>query len=188
MVKNIFFDEKAQIVYSFHFEHFIAGQMYCLPEILPMFAPTINSYKRMVEGFWAPTTPTWGIENRTVSLRVIPAGKATRVEVRIPGSDVNPYLGIAASIASGMYGIRNKLPLKPGVKGNAYGKKEEVNPRDSLPRNLSEAAIRMRDSKISRELFGDSFVDHFVATRIWEWRQFQSSVTDWEKQRYFEII
>jgi len=186
--KNIFPDDKDPDGMSQQFRHFVAGQMYCLPEILPMYAPTINSYKRMVEGFWAPTTPTWGIDNRTVSLRVIPGGKATRVEVRIPGSDVNPYLGISAALASGVYGMKHKLALKAPVVGNAYGKKEDVNQRDRLPRNLSEAANRMGDSKIARELFGDVFVDHFVATRVWEWRQFQAAVTDWERQRYFEII
>lgn len=101
-------------------------------EILPMFAPTINSYKRYVEGYWAPTTPTWGVENRTVSFRVIPNSKGTRVEVRylinevstlptnnnrICGADMNAYLAIAASIASGYYGIKNKLPLKPQTSG-----------------------------------------------------------------------
>jgi len=84
--------------------------------------------------------------------------------------------------------MKHKLALKTPVVGNAYGKKEDVNPRDRLPRNLSEAASRMGDSKIARELFGDVFVDHFVATRVWEWRQFQAAVTDWERQRYFEII
>mmetsp|Transcript_17332 Transcript_17332/g.24076 ORF Transcript_17332/g.24076 Transcript_17332/m.24076 type:complete len:506 (-) Transcript_17332:52-1569(-) len=190
---NIFYDSSAPHGMSETFKHFLAGQMHCLPEIMPMFAPTVNSYKRFVEGYWAPTTPTWGVENRTVSFRVIPGGKATRIEVRVSGADMNPYLTIAASLASGLYGIKHKMALRPQVGGNAYGtaeSKQEIatNPRDHLPRNLFEAAKRMQESKLAVELFGSSFVEHFVATRLWEWRQFQTAVTNWETERYFEII
>ena len=93
-------------------KQYIAGQLYCLPYIMPMYAPTVNSYKRYVEGAWAATTVSWGIENRTTALRVInhvPA--ATRLETRVPGADANPYLSLAASLASGLYGIKNKLTL-----------------------------------------------------------------------------
>jgi glutamine synthetase len=158
----------------------------CLPEILPMFAPTVNSYKRLVDGYWAPTKSTWGIDNRTVAFRVIPGSpKSTRVEARVPGSDVNPYLAVAACVASGLYGVRNELPLEDEpVRGSAYAESKA----ERLPRNLWEATRRMADSAIARELFGEAFVDHFVRTREWEWRQFQDSVTSWELQRYFEII
>src|SRR5690606_36939574 len=100
----------------------IAGQLHCLPEILPMFAPTVNSYKRLTEGAWAPTTLTWGIDNRTTALRIIPGNKkSTRIEHRVVGSDVNPYLAMAACLASGLYGIKNKLSLDtPLTKGNGY--------------------------------------------------------------------
>lgn len=115
---NVFYDEKDPQRMSQIFKHFLAGQMYCLPDLMAMYAPTINSFKRLVEGFWAPTTATWGVENRTVSFRVIPSGKGTRVEVRytellvkiaeifrrISGADANPYLAVAASLASGLYG------------------------------------------------------------------------------------
>jgi glutamine synthetase len=168
------------------FKSYLAGLMRCLPEILPFFAPTVNSYKRLVDGYWAPTKVTWGMDNRTVALRVIPgSAKSTRVEVRVPGSDINPYLAIAASLAAGLYGIEKELPLTAApVKGSAY----HVEGAERLPRTLQEATQRLSDSKIAREILGETFVDHFVSTRVWEWRQFQDAVTDWELRRYFEVI
>ena len=111
--KNLFYDEKDSMKMSGLMKNYIAGQLYCLPHILPMFAPVINSYKRLVEGAWAPTTLTWGTDNRTVALRVLANNsKSCRLETRVIGSDVNPYLAMAASLASGLYGIKNKLKLK----------------------------------------------------------------------------
>ena len=111
--KNLFYDEKDKLKMSALMKSYIAGQLYCLPYILPMFAPTINSYKRLVEGAWAPTTLTWGLDNRTVALRVLSgSSKSCRLETRVMGSDVNPYLAMAACLASGLYGIKNKLKLK----------------------------------------------------------------------------
>eukprot|EP01117_Protostelium_nocturnum_P000686 TRINITY_DN1080_c2_g1_i1.p1 TRINITY_DN1080_c2_g1~~TRINITY_DN1080_c2_g1_i1.p1 ORF type:complete len:484 (-),score=156.06 TRINITY_DN1080_c2_g1_i1:42-1493(-) len=186
--KPSFFEEGKEGNMSQTFRHFLAGQMHCLPQIMPMFAPTINSYKRFVEGYWAPTTATWGIENRTVSFRVIGGSpKSLRVEVRIPGADANPYLAVAASLASGLYGIKNKLELPTPVGGSAYGDKKELK-QEALPKNLYEAALKMRDSPVAVELFGKTFVDHFSSTRIWEWRKYQQAVTNWEIERYFEII
>nr|MBA3709155.1 glutamine synthetase [Planctomycetota bacterium] len=140
---------------------------------------------RLVDGFWAPTKPTWGVDNRTVAFRHISAGaKATRMESRIPGSDVNPYLAMAATVGAGLYGIEHKLPLTDEpITGSGYHAAVE-----RLPRSLQEATKRLADSTIAREIFGSTFVDHFVQTREWEWRQFQDAVTDWELQRYFEII
>lgn len=184
--KNLFFDDNDPLKMSAIFKSYVAGQLACLPEILPLLAPNVNSYKRLVDGFWAPTKPTWGEDNRTVACRVIPgSAKSTRLETRVPGSDVNPYLAIAACLASGLYGIERNLPLqdKP-VRGNAYRDSEATR----FPRNLLEATERMADSKRAHELFGSGFVEHFVQTRRWEWRQFQESVTNWELQRYFEII
>jgi len=184
--KNLFYDERDPHKMSPLFRSYVAGQLKLLPELLPFFAPTVNSYKRLVDGYWAPTKPTWGIDNRTVALRVIPASsKSTRVEVRVPGSDVNPYLAVAASVAAGLYGVEKNLQLtdKP-ITGSAYHAQDVVR----LPRTLLEATQRLEESKVARELFGDEFVDHFVKTRMWEWRQFQDSVTSWELQRYFEII
>ncbi len=167
------------------FKHYIAGQLHCLPFILPMIAPTINSYKRLVEGAWAPTTLTWGIDNRTVALRALPGGnKSARLETRVVGSDVNPYLAMAACLASGLYGIKNKLQLQAPTEGNAY---KDLS-HGILPGNLWTATQAMKTSALAKELFGVGFVDHFTATREWEWRQYSKVVTDWEKKRYFEII
>jgi glutamine synthetase len=184
--KNVFYDEKDPLKMSKAFKSYLAGLMHCLPEILPFFAPTVNSYKRLVDGYWAPTKVTWGVDNRTVALRVIQGSpKSTRVEVRVPGSDINSYLAIAASLAAGLYGIAKDLPLSAvPVKGSAYN----VEGAERLPRTLQEATQRLADSKIAHEILGETFVDHFVRTRVWEWRQFQDAVTDWELRRYFEVI
>jgi len=184
--KNIFHDAKGAHQISSTMESYMAGQLLALPYILPMYAPTINSYKRLVEGAWAPTTLTWGLDNRTTALRVInPSEKATRVELRVPGADANPYLAMAAALASGLYGIKNKLKLTtPPTTGNGY--QDLSNGR--LPADLKEATQAMKSSDLAIELFGAPFVDHFTKTREWECRQFAAKVTDWELKRYFEII
>ena len=166
-------------------ENYMAGQLFCLPHILPMIAPTVNSYKRLVEGAWAPTTLTWAIDNRTVALRALPASKkSTRIETRVVGSDTNPYLAMSACLASGLYGIKHKLKLQNATIGNGYADKSH----GILPSNLRDATAAMKNSVVSNELFGETFVEHFIASREWEWRQFSGIVTDWEKKRYFEII
>jgi glutamine synthetase len=183
--KNLFHSEDDKEGMSELFRQYMAGQLYCLPFILPMLAPTVNSYKRLVEGAWAPTTLTWAVDNRTVALRALPgANKSCRVETRVVGSDVNPYLAMAACLASGLYGIKNKLKLQAPTKGNGY----KETSHGVLPSNLWNATQAMKQSKIPKELFGSAFVDHFTATREWEWRQYSKVVTDWEKKRYFEII
>lgn len=168
------------------FESYIAGQLHCLPYILPMYAPTINSYKRLVEGAWAPTTLTWAADNRTTALRALPGGaKSCRLETRVVGSDTNPYLAMAACLASGLYGIENNLKLDtPQTIGNGY----RDDSRGVLPRTLDEATQAMKNSDIAKELFGEAFVQHFTQTREWEWREHLKVVTDWELKRYFEII
>jgi glutamine synthetase len=183
--KNLFHSEDVKDGMSELMKQYIAGQLYCLPFILPMYAPTINSYKRLVEGAWAPTTLTWAIDNRTVALRALPgSNKSCRLETRVVGSDINPYLAMAACLASGLYGIKNKLKLQAPTKGNGY----KETSHGVLPTNLWNATQAMKQSKLSKELFGNTFVDHFVATREWEWKQYNKAVTDWEKRRYFEII
>jgi len=183
--QNVFFDKKSKTGLSKTFEHFVAGQLHAMPELLPLYAPTINSYKRLVEGAWAPTKANWGIDNRTTSLRAIPGTKkSTRLETRVNGSDSNPYLALAAALASGLHGIERKLELPDAVTGSGYDDKKGT----PLPKNLFEATVRFEKSKLARELFGDAFVDHFAGTRHWEWRQFGRAVTDWELGRYFEII
>ena len=183
--KNLFYDEKDAQGMSQTMRHYIAGQLHCLPVILPLLAPTINSYKRLVEGAWAPTTLTWAVDNRTVALRALPGSKkATRLETRVVGSDVNPFLAMAACLASGLYGIKHQLALQEPTVGNGYA--DESHGR--LPGNLQKATEAMKHSPIAQELFGEAFVSHFVASREWEWQQYGRVVSDWEKRRYFEII
>lgn len=183
---NLFYDEKETNNMSVLMQHYIAGQLYCLPQILPMIAPTINSYKRLVEGAWAPTTVTWAVDNRTVALRALPLSKkAARLETRVVGSDTNPYLAMSACLAAGLYGVKNKLPLtQPATVGNGY--RDESNRR--FPNSLEKATAIMKNSPLAKELFGEDFVNHFTQTREWEHRQFANKVTDWEMKRYFEII
>lgn len=183
---NLFHSDDDELAMSDLMKSYVAGQLFCLPHILPMYAPTINSYKRLVEGAWAPTTLTWGRDNRTTALRVLTGSeKSSRLETRVCGSDCNPYLAMSAALASGLYGIRKGLKLdQPRVIGNGY---EEFR-YGKLPRNLAEATEAMKQSDLSRELFGEGFVDHFTRTREWEWREFSKAVTDWEMKRYFEII
>ncbi len=184
--ENLFYDASDPHKMSAAFRSFVAGILQLLPDILPLFAPTVNSYKRLVDGYWAPTKATWGVDNRTVACRVIPgSSKSTRLEMRVPGSDVNPYLAVAGCVAAGLWGVEQKLELSSApVAGSAYVE----GPKERLPRSLYEAATKMGESRVARELFGDAFVDHFVTTRLWEWRKFQEAVTDWELTRYFEII
>jgi glutamine synthetase len=184
--KNLFHDAKGRAGMSKLFESYLAGQLAGLLELAPMFWPTINSYKRLVDGFWAPVKPTWGIDNRTASFRVIPgSAKSTRLETRCPGADVNAYLGLAACLAAGLDGIEKKLKLSATpIHGTNQG--AENVPR--APRTLIETTQLFRASDRARDWFGDEFVDHFAATREWEWRQWQDAVTDWELKRYLEII
>ncbi|RKD92758.1 glutamine synthetase [Mangrovibacterium diazotrophicum] len=184
--KNLFYSGDKAKPMSSMMESYLAGLLYCLPEVLPMYAPTINSYKRLRDGAWAPTTVTWGHDNRTTAVRVLNGdAKSTRLEMRVPGSDINPYLAMAASLASGLYGVRNGLKLDtPAIVGNAYANREVT----KLPSNLLDATRQMEQSKLANELFGEGFTNHFTKTREWEWREFGKAVTDWELKRYFEII
>ena len=183
---NLFFDASVPDKLSTLARQYIAGQLHCLPYILPMYAPTINSYKRLVEGAWAPTTRTWGFDNRTVAMRVLNHAEAyTRVEMRVPGADTNPYLAMGAALASGLYGIRHQLELTvPPTTGNGY--ENVANGR--LAPDLAVATYLMRDSPIAAELFGEGFVTHFCQTRDWEHRQAARQVSDWELRRYFELV
>jgi glutamine synthetase len=184
--KNLFFTGGKNSPMNDVMQSYLAGLLHCLPYILPMYAPTVNSYKRLREGAWAPTTISWGYENRTTAVRVIGGEeKNSRFEMRVPGSDSNPYLAMAASLASGLYGIKNKLKLTHlPISGNAYAMPE----LKRIPGNLHEATVTMKDSEVAKELFGEAFVNHFCMTRDWEWREYSKAVTDWELKRYFEII
>ena len=167
--------------------YFIGGQQKLMPELLCMIAPTINSFTRLVPGFWAPTSANWGIENRTCALRAI-TGKpnAQRVEYRIAAADINPYIAIAAALGSGLWGIEHSIEPSEPITGNAY----DVSPPEeqTLPKTLIEAASKLTHSTAARSLFGDQFVDHYAATRVWEEREFRKHISDWEMARYFEII
>lgn len=168
------------------FESYLAGQLTYLLELGPMFWPTINSYKRLVDGFWAPVRATWGVDNRTAAFRVLSGSpKSTRVETRCPGADSNAYLAVAACIAAGLAGIEENLQLTaPPVTGDNQGAPDA--PR--APRTLIETTRIFHASRIARDWFGDSFVAYFAATREQEWREWLDAVTDWELRRYAEII
>ena len=166
---------------------FVGGQQALMPELLSMVACTVNSYSRLIPGFWAPTHATWGVDNRTCALRVISGSAAAqRVEYRIAAADINPYISLAAALGSGLWGIENKIEPTDPVKGNAYAKKF---PKAlDLPNTLFDAAQKLRKSKAAHELFGDAFVEHYAQSREWEEREFRKSITHWELERYFEII
>ena len=184
---SAFYDEAAPHTMSQEMRWFVGGQQALMPELLAMVASTVNSYSRLVPGFWAPTSATWGVENRTCALRVIQGGpKAQRVEYRIAAADINPYLAIAVAIGSGLWGIEHRIEPDEPISGNAYDRKLPA--KRQLPRTLNEAASRLAHSKAAQQLFGAPFVAHYAASREWEERQFQRAVTDWELARYFEII
>lgn len=184
---SAFYDAKAPHRMSDAMRAFVAGQQALMPEFLAMVAPTVNSYRRLIPGFWAPTFATWGVENRTTALRVIPGSeKSTRVEYRVAAADGNPYLALAAAVGSGLWGVEQKLELGEPVVGNSYDKAHPA--KLELPRTLMEAANRFKTSKAARALFGDAFVEHYAATREWEEREFRKHISTWELDRYFEII
>jgi glutamine synthetase len=182
--QNAFADARAKRGLSPVMEHFLAGQLALMNELTAIVSPTINSYKRYVPGVWAPIVPTWGVENRTCSLRVIGVGEpgALRVEHRQPAADMNPYLAIAATLGAGLWGIEQKLPLPPEAQGDAGSG------AGRLPRSLREANAALEASRAARDILGAPFVEHYVRTRDWEVRAYEGAVTDWELKRYFEII
>lgn len=158
-----------------------------VPEFAGLVTPTINSYRRLVPGYWAPTTATWGVDNRTVAIRAISgSAKSQRVEYRVPGADANPYLALAGALAAGLWGIENRIePLTP-IEGNGY--EQETPDELKLPRTLWESAQRLRNSTVAKEWLGESFIEHYTTSREWEEREFARHVTDWELNRYLEII
>lgn len=167
--------------------HFIGGQQKLMPEFLAMIAPTVNSYRRLVPGFWAPTWASWGVDNRTAALRMIKgSADSQRIEFRIAAADANPYIVLAAALASGAFGIENGIEPTDPVEGSSY---DIPAPEGlELASTLSEAAGKLRNSEPAHAWFGKAFVEHFARSREWEEREFRKSVTDWELRRYFEII
>ncbi len=184
---SAFYDSSAPDGMSDLMRTFVGGQLKLMPEMLATVAPTVNSFTRLIPGFWAPTAASWGIDNRTCALRVIPGSeKSQRVEYRIAAADANPYIALASAVGAGLWGIENSITLDAPIKGNAYDKTPTK--RSRLPTSLAEAADRLRASKPARKIFGDSFIEHYSASREWEDREFRKHITDWEMERYFEII
>jgi len=165
------------------FEHFIAGQLACMRELTLLYAPHVNSYKRFAAGSFAPTAIAWGKDNRTCSLRVVGHGEGLRVENRLPGADVNPYLALSALIAAGLHGIDEELPLEPVFEGDAY---KSDKPR--VPHNIYTARDAFAGSKVAADAFGGDVVDHYVNRAEVEIDAFESAVTDWERYRGFERL
>ncbi|WP_424448539.1 glutamine synthetase family protein [Microbacterium arborescens] len=163
--------------------HWIAGVLATLREFTLLYAPTINSYKRYAKGSFAPTGVAWGVDNRTCALRVVGHGASLRVENRVPGGDVNPYLAIAAIIAGGLHGIENELPLPAPLTGNAYDSDVA-----HLPTTLREAAALFEQSDIARAAFGDDVVSHYLNQARIEVEAYDAAVTDWERIRGFERL
>jgi glutamine synthetase len=165
------------------FDAFVAGQLAGLRELTLLFAPNINSYKRFAVGSFAPTAVAWGRDNRTCSMRVVGHGESLRVENRLPGADVNPYLALSAMIAAGLHGIDAQLPLEPPLEGNAY---ESDKPH--VPRTMYEARDLFADSELAREAFGQEVVDHYLNRARVELEAAEAAVTDWERYRGFERL
>jgi glutamine synthetase len=163
------------------FKQFLAGWIACAREMALFFAPTINSYKRYAAASWAPTSLAWGHDNRTCAFRIVGHGKSQRVETRIPGGDVNPYLAFAALIAAGLHGIENSLELPPMFEGNAYESDVE-----KFPGSLREAVDELERGSVARAAFGDEVVDHYLNYGRTEQRLFDQVVTSWERERLFE--
>ncbi len=162
-------------------EHWLAGQLAAMRELTLFFAPAINSYKRYVEGSFAPTAIAWGFDNRTCALRVVGHGHSLRIENRVPGGDVNQYLATAAIIAAGLHGIEQQLTIEEAFAGNAYGSDK---PR--VPSTLRDAAELFASSQIAREAFGQDVVDHYLNMARVEQQAYDAAVTDWERFRGFE--
>lgn len=179
----VFADDADELGMSPMFRSFVAGQLATLRELTLFYAPNINSYKRFVDGSFAPTAVAWGMDNRTCALRVVGHGSGMRMECRAPGGDVNQYLAVAALIAGGLYGIDNGLELPDAVQGNAY-----TSGAERLPTTLAEAAALFEGSAVAREAFGDEVVEHYLNNARVELAAFNSAVTDWERVRGFERL
>jgi glutamine synthetase len=165
------------------FEHFLAGQLACQRDFTLFMAPNVNSYKRFALGSFAPTAVAWGFDNRTCALRVVGHGSSLRVENRVPGGDVNPYLALAATVAAGLHGIEQELPLEAAFEGNAY-----ASDKPRVPSTLRDAAALFGYSDLARKAFGDDVVDHYTNAARVELTAFDAAVTDWERVRGFERL
>lgn len=166
------------------FRHFLGGWIAHVEEVMPFYAPTVNSYKRYVDSSWAPTRLAWSYDNRTGGFRVVGRGQSLRIECRIPGADCNPYLALAASLAAGMEGVKRQIEPPEIFTGDIYAARHL--PR--VPATLAEATERLAASRFAREAFGDEVVEHYVHFYRSEQSAYNRAVTDWERARYFERI
>ena len=166
------------------FRWFLGGWIAHAPELMPFYAPTVNSYKRYQAGSWAPTALAWSYDNRTAGFRVVGRGPSLRIECRIPGADVNPYLGLAAALASGLDGIRNQIEPPAMFEGDVYAAQDLPH----VPRTLRDAIAALEASDFGRRAFGDEVIDHYLHFFRTEQDAYDNAVTDWERKRYFEQI
>jgi glutamine synthetase len=164
-------------------KRFLAGQLACLRELTLFYAPNVNSYKRFAKGSFAPTAVAWGRDNRTCAVRVVGHGDALRIELRVPGADVNPYLALAAMVAAGIHGLDAELELEEPLPGNAY-----TSDKPHVPATLTAARDLFAASELARDAFGQEVVDHYLNNARVELEAFESSVTDWERIRGFERL
>ena len=179
--KNVFYNSKDKYGMSNIFKSYVAGQIKFLSDISIFLAPNINSYKRFQDGSFAPTKSVWGIDNRTAGFRLAGHGSSIRIECRVPGADVNPYLSFAVLVAAGLYGIENKLKLEEPYSGNIYQKKVR-----EIPKTLSEAIDIAKTSKLLKNIFEADVLEHYIHAAEWEQKEYDSSVNDWQLRRYFE--
>ncbi|MCA6101272.1 glutamine synthetase family protein [Bradyrhizobium australafricanum] len=185
--QNAFYDSGAVRNVSKLMSQFIGGQLKYMNDFSVLAVPNFNSYKRLVPGCWAPVCPSWGVDNRSCAVRVIPGGpSAHRLEYRLPGADVNPYLALASAIGSGILGIETNAALPASTVGDAGA--EIGLPSGRFPQSLSEATYRFAQSPAAIDVFGERFVEAFSCSRRWEWEAVQHRVTDFERRRYFEVI
>ena len=180
--KNIFYDSKDSLGMSKIFKSYVAGQILFLRDLSIFLAPNVNSYKRFQEGSFAPTTAAWGLDNRTAGFRLAGHGNSIRIECRVPGADVNPYLAFSSLILAGLYGIENNLKLEEPIKGNIYqNKKAKI-----VPGTLREAIEIAKKSKLLPKIFLPDVLEHYIHSAQWEQSEYDKSVNDWEHKRYFE--
>ncbi|NUR08956.1 MAG: glutamine synthetase [Nocardioidaceae bacterium] len=165
------------------YDSFVAGVLATMRDFTLFYAPNVNSYKRFADGSFAPTTVAWGLDNRTCAVRLVGRGAGARMENRLPGGDVNPYLGLAAMLAGGLHGIEQGLELEPETVGNAY-----KSDKPKVPHTLREARDAFTDSAVVRKVLGDEVVDHYTNMADVELAAFDAAVTDWELRRGFERL
>ncbi len=175
---TVFWDDEGRTAL---YDHFVAGVLETMADFTLLYAPNVNSYKRFADGSFAPTAVAWGLDNRTCAVRLVGSGPSARMENRLPGGDVNPYLALAAMLAGGLHGIEQKLELEPETTGNAY-----TSDKPKVPGSLRAARDAFTTSEVARSVLGDEVVDHYTNMADVELAAFGATVTDWERRRGFE--